>query len=63
MLIYFWINKCPYNFIKIDIDISKNTIIEWAKEFRYLCAEILVMDSKPIGGIVSMITIKMYLYK
>ena len=58
MVIYYWVNKCPYGFISNDLELSKNSIVQWANKFCFLCTEVLIMDSKPIGGIMPLITIK-----
>ena len=50
LIIYAWLDKQTIDFMTKNIEISKNTVIDWKNFCREVCVEILKLDNKKIGG-------------
>jgi hypothetical protein len=46
---YFWIYKVDQEFVKHELSISNQTIVDWYSYCREVCASILEKDSELIG--------------
>ncbi|CAC5426638.1 unnamed protein product [Mytilus coruscus] len=47
---YFWIYKIDQEFVKHELSICNQTIVDWYNYCREVCIEILKTDSEKIGG-------------
>ncbi|XP_076082558.1 uncharacterized protein LOC143053655 [Mytilus galloprovincialis] len=47
---YFWIYKIDQEFVKHQLSICNQTIVDWYNYCREVCIEILEIDSEKIGG-------------
>ncbi|CAC5405116.1 unnamed protein product [Mytilus coruscus] len=47
---YFWIYKIDQEFVKHELSICNQTIVDWYNYCREVCIEILKIDSEKIGG-------------
>ena len=49
-LIYCWIYELPFKFVRVNLEISDHTIVDWYNFCRDVCVDILLFDNKKIGG-------------
>jgi len=50
-LTYYWVYKLPLTFIKLQLDIGSNsTGVDWYNFCREVCLQIIIQDSKKVGG-------------
>lgn len=47
---YFWIYKVDQEFVKHELSISNQTIVDWYNYCREVCTTVLQIDSEKIGG-------------
>ena len=50
-IIWYWVHNVDQDLIKLELDINSNTtLVDWFNFGRDVCVEILIKDSKKIGG-------------
>ena len=51
-LTYYWVYKCPAEFVTRELKIgSEHTIVDWNDFARLVCLKVLELDSEQIGGV------------